>query len=61
MADGVFNDIKDALKGTTVLATPRVSRETIISVLQTHTDLILGLRKVCDIKSFYHSFFHFCS
>lgn len=48
MADGVFNDIKVALKGTTVLPTPRVSRETIISVLQTHTDLILGLRKVSD-------------
>ncbi len=42
-SEGVFNEIKVALKGTTVLPEPRVSRETIISVLQTHTDLILGL------------------
>jgi hypothetical protein len=42
----IFDDIKLALKGTTILATPRVSRETILSVLQTHTDLIHGLRKV---------------
>lgn len=42
----VFDDIKVALQGTVVLPTPRVSRETIISVLQTHTDLIMSLRKV---------------
>lgn len=40
-----FDDIKTALMGTTILPQPRVSRETIISVLQTHTDLIFGLKK----------------
>eukprot|EP01033_Poteriospumella_lacustris_P007943 gene7943-5716_t len=40
-----FEDIKTALLGTTILPQPRVSRDTIISVLQTHTDLIFGLKK----------------
>lgn len=40
-----FEDIKLALLGTKVLETPRVSRETIISVLQTHTDLIMNMKK----------------
>jgi len=40
-----FDEINTALKGTTVLKTPRVSRETIISVLQSHTNLIQSMKK----------------
>eukprot|EP01032_Pedospumella_encystans_P030110 gene30110-33988_t len=43
--DDQFDEIQVSLQGTTVLKTPRVSRETIISVLQTHTSLIKSLKK----------------
>eukprot|EP01035_Chromulina_nebulosa_P021434 gene21434-27764_t len=45
LKDEIYDSIQEALLGTTVIEVPRVSRETIISVLQTHTDLIKGLRK----------------
>lgn len=64
METKVYDDIRYALQGTTILPQPRVSRDvsllaiipfrwsnhfipqTIISVLKSHTDLIMGLRKV---------------
>eukprot|EP01038_Epipyxis_sp_PR26KG_P013998 gene13998-18774_t len=51
--NNTFDVIHDALKGRTVIEVPRVSRETIISVLGTHTQLIKGLRK--DFLSLSHS------
>jgi len=40
----VFDDITTALLGETVIQVPRVSRETIISVLQSHTNLIRSMK-----------------
>lgn len=41
----VFDTITRELKGTTRIEVPRVSRETIISVLQSHTDMLKNIRK----------------
>lgn len=41
----VFDSISKSLKGTTRVEVPRVSRETIISVLQSHTDMLKNMKK----------------
>lgn len=45
ISDSLYNEILKDLNGETVIATPRVSRETIVNTLKSHTNLIFQVQQ----------------